>query len=606
MSANKSQNLSQAVLIAVIILLVFMVFSNTLSYGFLSTWDDPEYITENPYIRGLTLTNIKASFTHFFMGNYAPVQIISYMLDYELWGMDPKGFHLTNVLLHAFNSALCFLIIRVITKNIFVSLSAALFFALHPVQTETVSWLSQRKTLLSMFFMLSSFLFYIRYSENKKISILFISLVLFLLSLLSKAVTVFYPLMLIAYEMVSQDKKRLRESALDISLFAIFSLGISVITIKAQGFQYGGGLSEYHGGNFLNNIFTMFSVTLEYLRLVFMPLKLSAVYEPPVYSSFWELRVMAGASVVAFILCLTFYLLYNKKQSALWSIWIIVFLLPVFQIVPIYTLMNDRYLYLPLAGVTVLLSIAAGKIPKKAIAYSVVLVFSVLLSFMTYSRNIFWKDSYTLWTDAVQKTPASGVAWNNLAGSYAQKSMNKEALEMFQRAVMLRPNEPKIHFNLGRTYIDTGDIDNAIASFRTAIKLYNNYYDAWLALEDAFYKKGEIISSEETRKALIGLKPPHSSVYTELGRLDIERKRFLNARDNLSKAISMNNKDADAYLYLSMLYAEKGDKQKALQNLKEALKNKSVINKSFRDNEHFKSLKNDPEFNNIVSKAGVE
>lgn len=605
MSKSKSQNLSQSVLVAVIILLVFIVFSNTLSYDFLSSWDDPEYITENPAVRGLTLKNIKAVFTHFYMGNYAPVQVISYMFDYELWGLNPTGFRLTNILLHAFNSVLLFLIIRVITKNIFISFSAVILFALHPVQSETVSWLSQRKTLLSMFFMLSSFLLYIKYSENKKISALFISLVLFLLSLLSKAVTVFYPLMLIAYEITSGGKRKWKESALDISLFAIFSLGISVITIKAQGFQYGGGLSEYHGGNFLNNIFTMFSVTLDYLRLIFMPLNLSAVYEPPVYTSFWELRVMAGTSFIALMLCLTSYFLHSKKQTALWFIWIIAFLLPVFQIVPIYTLMNDRYLYLPLAGVTVLLSIAIGKIPKKAIAYSVVLVLSAALSFMTYSRNMAWKDSYTLWTDAVQKTPASGVAWNNLAGSYAQQNMNVEALEMFQRAVILRPNEPKIHFNLGRTYIDNGDINNAIASFRTAIKLYNNYYDSWLALEDAFYKKGDMESSQETRKELIKLNPPHSSVYTELGRIDIERGLFSDAEGNLSKAISMNTEDADAYLYLSMLYAEEGDRGKALYNLKKALKHRSVFNISLEDNEHFRSIKDDPEFSDILSESGT-
>jgi 4-amino-4-deoxy-L-arabinose transferase-like glycosyltransferase len=157
-------------LLPVIVLscLTFVVYANTLGHDFLLNWDDRLYVVDNETIQGITGEHLKDAFTRFYIGNYAPLHIISYMIDYTLWGMRPSGYILSNVLIHAVNGILFYLLLFRMNRRRALGFIAAFIFLLHPVQVESVSWISQRKNLLAMFFFLLSFHLYISYRTAEK------------------------------------------------------------------------------------------------------------------------------------------------------------------------------------------------------------------------------------------------------------------------------------------------------------------------------------------------------------------------------------------------------------------------------------------------------
>ncbi|HEX9023178.1 MAG TPA: hypothetical protein VF799_04980, partial [Geobacteraceae bacterium] len=146
----------------------FALYWQALGHDFLINWDDRQYVLDNPVIRGVTLQHLKAAFTSFYIGNYAPLHLISYMIDYDLWGMRPAGFIFTNILFHTLNGILFYMLLRRIAGERVWTLPAALFFLLHPLQVESVVWVAQRKNLLAMFFFLAAVHLYISYKERAR------------------------------------------------------------------------------------------------------------------------------------------------------------------------------------------------------------------------------------------------------------------------------------------------------------------------------------------------------------------------------------------------------------------------------------------------------
>src|SRR5208337_146549 len=149
--------------IAVLVGITLVVYAASMGHKFLLNWDDSIYVVNNESIRGLSWVHLKEAFTQFYGGNYAPIQIISYIVDYTLWGLRPAGFIFSNVLIHIINGVLFYVLLVYLTRRKALGFLAAFIFLLHPVQVESVVWISQRKNLLAMLFFLVSFLFYIDY-----------------------------------------------------------------------------------------------------------------------------------------------------------------------------------------------------------------------------------------------------------------------------------------------------------------------------------------------------------------------------------------------------------------------------------------------------------
>jgi protein O-mannosyl-transferase len=249
----------------------------------------------------LTWQHVKTAFSSYYVGNYAPVQIVSYMLDYSLWGLNPRGFLLTNVALHAANGVMLYLLLARIAGRKVWPLLAALLFIVHPYQVESVAWLSQRKNLLSMFFFLPAVLGYVSYRETKPPRgrcWYLLSITAFALSLLAKSVAVILPPILLLYTLCFRERQQRTGKVLDLAPYVVAAGMIALLALQSQSPDNDGGrVYHYPGGSLYATVLTMMPVLARYLGLLFWPSGLSAWYMP-------QIRTAPDAAVASCVLML--------------------------------------------------------------------------------------------------------------------------------------------------------------------------------------------------------------------------------------------------------------------------------------------------------------
>jgi tetratricopeptide (TPR) repeat protein len=407
-----------------LLLVAFALYGKALGHDFLSNWDDRDYVTTNPDIMGFTVANLRHAFTNYYVGNYAPLQIVSYMLDYSLGGLNSGYFIFTNILFHALNAMLYYALLMRISGRRMLALVAALLFLCHPVQVESVVWISQRKTLLAMFFFLISFLQYLNWKERRLVIYYVISLAAFALALLSKSVVVVMPLLLICYDLCFRERETLWLLVRDKLLY--LALAVACIILALQSHIRIGGIGADPWIIFLN----MVPVFSKYLVLLFAPFQLSIIYNGPIKTAF-DMEVVLSLLVIS--LCLAAWLRTYRHNRSLffWCSLFVLGLLPVANIIPIVTLMNDRYLYFPMLGFAAFIGhlpiFAAGNrvIGRVAALRALFAAFLLMLTVITWRQIDVWQDSITLWTDAV--TRAKAGSWY-LQDSNFIKSALAEAL----------------------------------------------------------------------------------------------------------------------------------------------------------------------------------
>jgi protein O-mannosyl-transferase len=509
----------------------FAIYWPALGHDFLINWDDSQYLLENPVIRGLTLDHLRSAFTTSFLGNYAPLHIISYMLDYEIWGLRASGFIFTNILLHAANGLLYYLLLRRLAgEKVWVFL-AALIFLLHPVQVESVVWISQRKNLLAMCLFLIGLYSYTAYTgkdERHGTWWYLLSLASFTLALLAKSVAVILPLVLVLFDLCYREKQDIKRVLSDKVPFAVIATVFAVVAIKSHSAQVQGGEAAYYGGSPYATFLTMLPVLARYLGMVFWPARLSAFYDPPVKTGVDS--EVAWAALLCVVLILLGAFLYRRRRDIFfWYALFFVGLIPVSQIVPIVTLMNDRYLYFPMLGAAACLGIMLFRdvvwrdalksrwfIP--AALCSLILV--VACSGATLSRIGVWRNSATLWRDAVQKAPNAAIPHDSFGEGLLQQGEIAEAVRQFKVALSLEPDPAAAELsvntratiantrnNLGTTYGMQGMTDAAIEQFTVAIRLNPAFAKAYFNLGNALMHKELIEEALRCFETAVRLNP---------------------------------------------------------------------------------------------------
>lgn len=465
---------------AIILGTALAVYSGGAGNGFLVNWDDPLYVSANPDVQGVTLANLKKIFTTFYVGNYAPLQMLSYMFDYWLWGSKPLAFLLVNVGLHALNAVGFYLLLCRLKLAPRWALLAALLFVVHPGQVESVAWISQRKNVLAMSFFLAAFWAYLGYVQGgvKRWRHYAASCGFFLLALLTKSVVVILPAVLLVYDFTLRaERGRLVAVLAEKIPYALLTVGTSYLAVISQRPEYGGGLvNKVHGGSAFATAITMLTVYKEYLYNLFWPLELSAIYEVDV-KTVVDGEVLWSAVLLALsVATLWFFRRAARRPAAFWLTFFFLGFLPVSQIIPINTLMNDRYLYFPMlgfAGYMMLLLQAVGeKIPSGAkVSAGIAVVVLLLLAPVAWQRTGVWASSLTLWQDAVAKQPVSAVGWKMLGNSFRKMGHSRAAIDSYLKSLAINPKNYEHNYELGVLYHDVGDFDKAIQAYRNAFFL---------------------------------------------------------------------------------------------------------------------------------------
>ncbi len=558
--------------------ITFVVYADSLGHSFLLNWDDSSYVVENAVIRGITLEHLKDAFTRFYVGNYAPLHIISYMFDYSLWGLNPRGFILTNVLLHVMNGVLLYLLLFRVSRRRAIGFLGGFIFLCHPVQVESVAWISERKNILAMFFFLASFHSYLSYRSAGKRggSIFFITSVgMFCLAVLSKSVAIVLPLVLFLYELCYLQRPERKWWIVNKAPFLLVAAATAIIALKSQMPGNEGGRISYAIEGPLGVFYTMLTVLPRYLKLLIWPSGLSALYMPPM-----KVRIdaaVAWSGLLALVLVFLGVCLYRKKRkSFFWYALFFVGLIPVSQIVSIVTLMNDRYLYFPMLGAAAFYAMtayspaAAGDLWRRRIA--VVLSLAVIpLPWLAWQRTSAWNDDLSLWADTARKTPASPLAWNGLGMACIEKGRDDDAARAFAQALSIDPNYELALNNIGALYNSRGKIAEARPFLLKVVDLFPGDMNGLMNLGVNYYLSGELPKAELVFKQALALDPQSADARLRLGDVYLRMRRLDLAVAYYEEVLRMGGDGPRLQYGLACVEALKGDSGEALEHLETAL-----------------------------------
>ena len=490
--------------LAILLVLVVAVYGQVWDHSFVVNWDDNVYVTGNETAHGLTLPHLRAAFTRFFVGNYAPLQIVSYMIDYDLWGLKAGGFLATNVLLHAASGLLFYaLVVRLHGRRLWAFV-AAFVFLLHPVQVESVAWVSQRKNVLAMVFFLLALLLYRGYcagGPGRRLAYAG-ALASFVLSLLAKAVVVVLPLILVCLDLCFLERGAWRRRLLDKLPFLLASAGVGILTLVSQDAAMGGGRSEYWGGSLTTTLLTMVPVAVRYLGMVLWPRGLSPAYAQP-FKEGVDGAVALSALILLALASATVWLFRRDRRIAFWPLCAGISFLPVSQVVPLVTLMNDRYLYFPLLGAAALAgagaSLARDHLGRSGQRPALVATALLLLPlpYLSHRQAAVWADTTTLWRHAVRVEPSCSLAWLGFGHSLMTDGYPREALQAMLRAYELYPEDEDTLLNLGILYNRLQDPRAGRPYLQHLLRINPRTWRGYLALAESYRATGEPAAAEE-------------------------------------------------------------------------------------------------------------
>lgn len=561
---------------------VFTVYFQVLSYGFLNTWDDPAYIANNASAHGFSWEHIKTAFSRFYVGNYAPLHIISYMLDYLLWGLNPKGYILHNVILHALNGFLLYLLLRRLSLDLYPAILAALFYVVHPVQVESVVWISQRKNVLAMAFYLLAIHCYYSYrnakgkTDKKQYAL---ALFFFACALLTKSVTVVLPAILLLYDL-SISRRSLLQAVPDKLPFIALAFMAGVLAMLSQSAEYGGGgRAAFHGGGVWQTLLTMLPVFVSYMRIALFPSGLSIVYAPEIKTSI-DAEVMFALVILSAFTGVGYWLYKRQRVGFFWYASIPVGILPVSQLVPLVTMMNDRYLYFPMLGWAAcfgfLVQYLAARLDvcwKKAVISCFILVVA-LYGVASFQRSKVWRSSYTLWQDAAEKQPGSAIAWLVLGEEQVRKGDSISAEKSFNHAFGICRGVECHHVleKLATLYIQSRRYDKAEKNADELIRRFPQSANGYILKGSLKYQDSQLAEAEKLFIKGVSLDPKQPSALNALGNIYLATGRPADAREKLKAAEMLGNPTAELYYSIACAEAMLAKREDALYYLEQALR----------------------------------
>jgi len=508
-----------------------------------TNWDD-SMIYSNPAIRSLGWENILNIFTPKKGATYQPIRVLSYALDYHFWKLDPLGYHLTNVLFYVLTCMTVFLSLQMLSAHLRkeasesshrrVALFGTLLFAAHPVHVEAVTWLAARKEVLQGFFFFLAFYLYLtgKEKEGRQRTILFgLVLVSIFLSTLSKPSAIVFPAVLVVYEMAlrrNQWINFIKEHWIFFSLSTIISILFAFVLFRVM--LHAGGIKPYHGGTFFNNLLVSFYVFLYNIKLLVFTINYSSAYTIRVPYPLINVQTAIVTGAVFLLFGLSVWSLKKTKAIFFAVFFFFLTLLPYLNIIPISTLLADRYVFIASFSYCFLLGIGFDKLYSvtqmrfsegffKLLSIAVFLFLVGGYSFMTIQQNKIWENSYTLWSDAVEKYPESNTA-NALMGLvYMELRMDEKAAEYLEKAVQLLPIDYESRNNLGIVYGRLDMPEKALEELMTAISLQPKNDIMKINLSVFYQRQKEYKKAEEILKDLISKNPKDAGLYYRLGLL---------------------------------------------------------------------------------------
>ena len=571
---KKSTSWKTSLPLFALFLITLAVYYPSLQGGFLNI-DDQYYVDENEFVRDLSLKGIYKIFTSIIVVNYFPLQILSYAIDYHLWGLNPFGYRLGNLIFHLGNAFLVFFLLRrLLAGRTWLSFAGSLIFSLHPVNVESVAWVSERKNVLSVFFLLLSFLAYFRYLEGKRKGLDYgLSLGLYVLSILAKVSSVVFPLLLILYDMcfTTRSRKEWIKDKIPFFLMSAFFSGLAVYIYHLQKIIPG-----YHGGHPIHNFLTMANVVVEYILSLFVPLYLNFYYDTRLVQSLGEYQFLLSFSFLLLVTVLAIRW-YRKERPLFFSLlWFFIPLLPVLNIVPIAILRADRYLYLPSVGFAYFLTWGIprmlGNTGRKGswAALGVLFLIAGAFGLISEEQAGYWRSPFHLWSRVMNYIPSEAKAYLFLGNNARDRGQITLAETLYREALDRAPRSPAALNNLGLLYLNKGRVEEAHPLFQKSLESDPDYPDAQINLGISYWKKGEveqaIAAFEKARKN----KTTRATANNNLGVIYQGRGDLDRALALFRESVRESPQDMAACLNLALALEKSGQTDEAIVQLEKA------------------------------------
>ncbi len=570
---------------ALIAALTLLIYSNTFDSSF--QFDDYLYVID--YCKAHPLKDYWPPYGTRYL------TYLSFAINYRLGGLDPFGYHAVNTLIHVINGLLSFRIITAAFRTpamapngeerglpFAVALAASLIFAAHPVQTEAVTYVSQRfASMATLFYLLSLFL-YARWREQGpgRRRFFYIGSVLSaFLAQKTKEIAFTLPFVIALYEFAFFGRERTVRRLLHL---VPFFLALLVIPLSVLGFL-GGGIGDEIRGLQLKDLstisrhdylLTQFRVIVTYLRLLVLPVNQNIEYDYPMSTSAFDPRVMMSFLFLLAVFVSAAYALYisavRKKPLLLLAsfgvVWFFVTVSIESSIIPIKDVIFEHRLYLPSFGAALAFSAAAfyaarkirptGDIIRPAVI--IVLLTAVPLGAATYRRNSVWENEATLYEDAVRKSPDKERVRYNLAWAYQTRGETDKALKQYLEDLRLDPKKEKAHYNIAVIYQTRGDGGEALRHFAEAVRLNPANAIAYYNMALIYQAKGDTKSAVLCNLQAVAINPGYEDAHYNLAWAYSESGDDANAIVHFREVIRLNPKSADAFYNLGLIYRKAG------------------------------------------------
>jgi len=617
-----------------LVLAVLVVFGQTARFKFVN-FDDDLNVYENSVVqKGLSAHAVAWAFSHEQVFNWVPLTTLSHMLDCQIFGQHAGGHHAVNVLLHAANAVLLFLVLRRMTGSLWRSAFVAAVFAVHPLRAESVAWVTERKDVLSGLFFMLAIRAYVNYVgkwrasslassfgkstevgkaaedvESRKQKLFYaLTLVFFALGLLAKSMVATLPFVLLLLDfwplnrmpnaecrMQNSDGGEQRDRSLPfwslvrekIPLF-LLSAGACVAAALAPGLV----ITDAHRLPLLERIANALVSYVIYARQMVFPAGLAVVYPytpggEPMWKACAALVVLAGISA-GVVAC-------RKKRPWLLTgwLWYLGMLLPVIGVVQISydATHSDRYTYLPGIGLSIAGAWAVWDWGKRwgqrpGIWGDLMLAVIVLLAYLGCIQTSYWKESQTLWTHALNCTTGNSLAHYSLGMAFLDKGEKEEAIQQFRNALEIKPDYAEVRNNLGHALFDQGEKEEAIAQYRKAIEIKPDYVKARYNLGYALAKEGLTEEAIAQYRKAVEIEPD-----------------FVMARNNLGVALDQHGDTEEAIAQYRKVLEITPDNAVALNNLGLALARKGQVDEAILSYRH--AIKINPKYADAYGNLGL-
>jgi tetratricopeptide (TPR) repeat protein len=576
----------------VLLVLVWAVFGQTVRFRFVN-YDDGVYVYDNGIVaRGLSLDGILWAFTNRHGANWHPLTTLSHMLDCQLYGLHSGGHHLTNVLFHAATVFSLFLVLRNLTGRCWRCALVAAFFAVHPLRSESVAWVAERKDVLSGLFFILTIAAYVYYARRSfALGRYLLVIFLYLLGLLSKPMLVTLPFVLLLLDYWPLERTQLGDArrtgagkpsgpqpsltfgrlVLEKIPFLLLATLASGATLAAQSnaIKF---VQHFDLSSRLANALISYAA---YLGQLVYPANLAAFY--PLPTSFPALEV--GLSALVLLLVSTWAVLRRKDQPYLlvgW-LWYLGMLVPVIGILQVGDQAHaDRYTYLPQIGLYILgvwwvADLCRGQSRAQAGLFGVAAASLAALAVIAHAQVTYWHDSVSLWSHTLSCTSNNAKAHYNLACELNSLGRTEEAVQHYEQALDLRPDYVEAHFNLGVALFTQGKLSEAIRHYERGIQLQPDSAEGHYDLGSALAAQGRFNQAIQHLERATQLNPEYADAHVNLGNALVKLGRLGDAVQHYERALQIRPASAEAHYGFGMALAAQGRKDEATRHLQQAL-----------------------------------